>query len=1840
MPPPSSSSAMVGAGGEDGAEPASSSTAAKLPKKIGRPPKVGNKAAAAADAAAANGLDHGGVGGLTNGAASAAASKPLKSHPPQFDIWDKQKIEKWAVEASDKTKSIHALRAAVDYVLQYAGFAGLTLDEKYLANFTKEVPFKFVDDMRTELVPLKIELAKQAAVGDDAAAAANGAETLPGFCFTVPNPTDGYPLAHRKTKDRARKELLQWFPQLSSNMRPFDLTDTGILQHLCLWLEGLYDSPFLSLRHTATLVAGSVLLEVTDLIAQLEKDVETYVKQHAAESDENQARKMFLKSEIQQTVNQSKKLSSARDHLLHHFKQTRCRDKNSLVRSEAVGFLCRVVSKDLSLWDDEVGKLFAFLLMDGDLAAIRCRVLETLDAWVGCYEADRNAIREFLAAKRAEEKKRPPAAGENSEVHDEQDAEVDLAPGGGADAEDVAFSSDEEEDADGTGEQDAQPKKKITQHDELRRYWKDRDARFRFKRWVERNSKFIVERTGDTDEKVACAAVRLCQRHYLADRCLDDIEFEVLVNLLLCGRTPKLRLAAANFVDSHIFQAPGIQDLIDHDALALDHDAASASGATDDEGGAQHQAPRPPAHHQKSAMKNKGALAKKKMNVETTLLMWLAYVEMYAGQHKSILIQAVAAFWEKASCLTAWKTMASLFFLCEGEGASSFADPSVAAPVALEPLAMSKKLALAATMEASLTLLMQGYYAGKLSSGGQNPAAASSIQSLAVACHHLLPNMAKFFELFRAEQYGKLCLSNCFNMLLTFALENPNDVPSQTLHPVLDHTDALESVLDEVQTNHPQLYQNACRCYRHLALLLPEAKRALVAYLREKQTGLRKLLEQLLGVESEDESSDADRVANNSSNSRPETSKADLRLKKMLLDADVAAAAGVDDHENKEAKASEDEPKTPSDYPSFTHNFIIMVERGVELSAHLACFLNNDMLQYCLQILLAETSMRRLPRQLLVPLMKLMQRCLFAFVQEAARSLSLRGLFKRDDSKTDKSKAAGPPGSLFLKDPISFWQGVDAKTGPGGGPDSKKAILGEVLVDKKQPISEPPHLVKLRDGVAYARSSSAKVNQLASELFQELNFGLQNGLFLTEEQKDCYLSSAPGSGAEGGDSESEDKIERRFRLLSEKNLAGFLFEFRHALIARVLTDHRDPYVKYLSVVLYFDSLQVQNSLQEVLRLDPALYNVGVEDDKSAEDPFAAVGPKKRQMNVGERIRQAYVAWREMVKNQEKAKAKKAVSRKLLDDEEGEEGSGGAGGAAAEAAEAPDALAAELQEVANPVLVYQDHEVTIWTYLHNLFTDIRECTHQKLFQAKDMVGPVGEWDGKAEAQSLRLAQTLITSDKVTYASSDFAPNYIPPKEAYTRSHRRGLALNYGGGNWNYSNNTMETALQGVGAHLEDSYSVLEHVFHKACLRTEEDAVVRTTVEGADGRKIVSANHRMWIPPDAESPVLASEGEQRLEEALLYPRPRYSRDKTLTADPIYVKQDIVRIGFRDLLTLGVGCVKMLDMNCESEHVKHGPIAHVVGAQFGLCRLVFGIKDAVKAMLVRMKRDAEKSEVLGRQYFHFLSNIVQHIMDNYSSHANDLSASDGEAAADKNFTSTVPIAYVEIQRLLADISRTWTVVGSTELSPNLRPGFARNFIEMMLQEAMRDPANFDVDLIYAVIMPTRKFFPEYLKKQVGQFLGQKMITVTEQRLCGKLAEVVDRLRDQGPGLGAGGGAGLGKKRGRAGAGAKNKVSLGLGADRDVLEQSGLPGSSDAGDEPENDEVLPHPMEEEDDAFGVAPPAKKKKTPRSHLQGGSRGGSKVGSRGEEDEEEPDAKMEDVVDQEDDLLADEYMPF
>lgn len=334
---------------------------------------------------------------------------------------------------------------------------------------------------------------------------------------------------------------------------------------------------------------------------------------------------------------------------------------------------------------------------------------------------------------------------------------------------------------------------------------------------------------------------------------------------------------------------------------------------------------------------------------------------------------------------------------------------------------------------------------------------------------------------------------------------------------------------------------------------------------------------------------------------------------------------------------------------------------------------------------------------------------------------------------------------------------------------------------------------------------------------------------------------------------------------------------------------------------------------------------------------------------------------------------------------------------------------------------------------------------------------------------------------------------------------------------------------------------------------------------------------------------------MEEALLYPRPRYSQDKTLTADPIYVKQDIVRIGFRDLLTLGVGCVKMLDMNCESEHVKHGafirsvkarnldrveikfdeevctrascppvkteyfptsgPIAHVVGAQFGLCRLVFGIKDAVKAMLVRMKRDAEKSEVLGRQYFHFLSNIVQHIMDNYSSHANDLSASDGEAAgADKNSTSTVPIAYVEIQRLLADISRTWTVVGSTELSPNLRPGFARNFIEMMLQEAMRDPANFDVDLIYAVIMPTRKFFPEYLKKQVGQFLGQKMITVTEQRLCGKLAEVVDRLRDQGPGLGAGGGAGLGKKRGRGGAGAKNKVSLGLGADRDVLEQSGV--------------------------------------------------------------------------------------
>ena len=60
----------------------------------------------------------------------------------------------------------------------------------------------------------------------------------------------------------------------------------------------------------------------------------------------------------------------------------------------------------------------------------------------------------------------------------------------------------------------------------------------------------------------------------------------------------------------------------------------------------------------------------------------------------------------------------------------------------------------------------------------------------------------------------------------------------------------MEAVLEEpgASANSPLLYANCCRCYRHLALLDPEAKRALVVWMKDRQNSVEELLKQICSL--------------------------------------------------------------------------------------------------------------------------------------------------------------------------------------------------------------------------------------------------------------------------------------------------------------------------------------------------------------------------------------------------------------------------------------------------------------------------------------------------------------------------------------------------------------------------------------------------------------------------------------------------------------------------------------------------------------------------------------------------------------------------------------------------------------------------------------------------------------------------------------------------------------------------------------------------------------------------------------------------------------------------------
>ncbi|CAD7938186.1 unnamed protein product [Amoebophrya sp. A25] len=1218
--------------------------------------------------------------------------KKKKKRPvvPTFPVWSREDVENWSKCASDKRTSVYALRQCVDYVLHFAGFPDVVkLPDDFLGN-SKNMPYKFVEQLAEKIVPTDM-------VEDI------GEESAIPLSFTAP-PAEAYGLTHKKTRDNARKALGNWFSQLSQSLKPFDLCDTGLLPHLCLWLEGLYSSQYLCLRHTATVVAGHVLLDVTDIVSELQTQLEISVRQHEAESSVK--RRQYLKEDIANTEKVAKALLQSRSHLLADFKKTRCRDHTPAVRAEAHSYLYKLISKDLSLFDEEVAALVHWALSDASGNA-RLAALVAIEGWLLAYDGDRKKLDQWEARE----------AARIQRWQIEQNRKIQVAT---------------------TEEERSQLQQEVptVEQPAFLRSWSDDAAREFFEQFLQNNAKYFHERCSDTDERVSVQGIKLCSLVCsVGDEYFNDDEFDSIVTLVLCAPTKKVRLQAAQFVNQHVFSDPGIEDM---DSLP-----PWAADGVGNLGGSE----------------NVDNASKKQLQLETRLLMFLEYICMYARDAKSIVIQAVSAFWGRASCLTAWKVMVSLLFLCEDGALGGDDGGGGGSNNAVEPLPVGKKVALLTMMEASITLLQKEHAQAV---AGQNEAEKNQTKAdLALACAQVLPKMGQLFKLMSSERYGKLVLSNIFEMLLRFMLENSQTVSRQPLNPVSTICEALEQVLDEsgagAQGSPALLYGNCCRCYRHVAELDQEGKSALMVWLNSKRGQMKGTLEHLcvvptgwvpkLSADPDEElltgnfgsgAVAAQRTRRREMDVPRNESRQDAWIRKRLLDPLVAAAKPSSEEEGKEdndkepssagavaAEGKQQEENEDADEPGGGNNgesaiiFTQLLERAVEINSNIGTFVSKDMLEHFLAILRFDEA-NRLPRNLLVPLIKLCHHSILSYVS----SLACRKL-EADERQEKPSGVSDKTALNNVKNPALFWRDLD-KIAQKSIQASEGADQVAAAADNKKSSKAPAAFVVncRRKNEYYTGASDARVKRLAFDILEELNCG---GFVPDRDVEDCeepQMSAQVSTWFAG----------------EEKAVAKCFFDFREACVSHILSQHRDPWVKFLCMAIYFDGLQTQGAMIEVMRLDETLFTADFTSGFYDKKTLRLDGRK-----VHERIGEMYVYW---------------LSQKGRLDAQ---------------AKVPQVDEQEIASVKNPVLIYQKHEVMIWTYLLNLFSDLRRC-----------VATAEDQEGRQ-----RIVQELVTSDKIIYPSSDMLNRYIPVKESSLRSVQRALVP-------------------------EDSLSAIEFCFSKACM----------------------------------------------------------------------------------------------------------------------------------------------------------------------------------------------------------------------------------------------------------------------------------------------------------------------------------------------------------------------------------------------------------------------------------------
>jgi hypothetical protein len=271
--------------------------------------------------------------------------------------------------------------------------------------------------------------------------------------------------------------------------------------------------------------------------------------------------------------------------------------------------------------------------------------------------------------------------------------------------------------------------------------------------FAERCMLHIVDRSRDTDSRVACRAIQMLRLPVLAERMTDE-EVERVVNLVSMGTEVEVRQEAALFVNAQVFQDPGIcvpegrsrrkRPRASHATRDRERDEnlsdLSDAGEHEDDAG----------EREERAPDNVATL----LNSETSISMFIEFLENYMGSSLRLTDRAVNAFWHKAPCLSHWHTMVSLMILGEGNKGPG-----------IDPVSTRQRLILIHVMEAAVRRATEDVKKAAISGVREKDASAK----MDAACTTIVPELPRLFELCHPEEKQVLIVSHICKMLIDHA---------------------------------------------------------------------------------------------------------------------------------------------------------------------------------------------------------------------------------------------------------------------------------------------------------------------------------------------------------------------------------------------------------------------------------------------------------------------------------------------------------------------------------------------------------------------------------------------------------------------------------------------------------------------------------------------------------------------------------------------------------------------------------------------------------------------------------------------------------------------------------------------------------------------------------------------------------------------------------------------------------------------------------------------------------------------------------------------------------------